>query len=73
MEGSTKKKTHRRYFPTVDHLKQDLFTRINRFDGNPPSSRNALAVLRLTAILKGWNYNDAKPLLYALAAPVPAM
>lgn len=33
--------THRRFFPTVDHLKEKPFRRFNRFQGNPASLRNA--------------------------------
>lgn len=38
-----RKTTHNRFFPTVDHLKQKLFRRFNRFQGNPTSLRNVLA------------------------------
>jgi len=38
-----KKTTHNRYFPTLDELKQRLFRRFNRFQGNPASLRNILA------------------------------
>lgn len=38
-----RKTTHNRLFPTVDHLKEKLFRRFNRFQGNPASLRSALA------------------------------
>lgn len=38
-----RKTTHNRYFPNLDELKQQLFRRFNRFQGNPASLRNVLA------------------------------
>ena len=38
-----KKTTHNRYFPSLALLKQRLFRRFNRFQGNPASLRNLIA------------------------------
>jgi transposase len=38
-----KKTTHNRYFPSFAALKERLFRRFNRFQGNPASLRNLLA------------------------------
>jgi transposase len=35
--------THNRFFPTLEVLKQKLFKRFNRFQGNPAALRNVLA------------------------------
>ncbi len=38
-----KRTTHNRYFPSLTLLKEKLFRRLNRFQGNPASLRNLLA------------------------------
>ncbi|MGC8907055.1 MAG: IS630 family transposase [Desulfomonilaceae bacterium] len=38
-----KKTTHNRYFPSLAALKERLFRRFNRFQGNPASLRNLIA------------------------------
>lgn len=40
-----RKSTHNRFFPTVDHLKQSLFTRCNGFQGNPAALKTVVASL----------------------------
>jgi transposase len=35
--------THNRYFPTIEQLKQAIFRRFNRFQGNPASLRSTVA------------------------------
>jgi transposase len=36
-EETRRKTAHNRFFPTVDRLKEKLFRRFNRFQGNPAS------------------------------------
>lgn len=38
-----RKTTHNRFFPTVNHLKEKLFRRFNRFQGNPAALRTVVA------------------------------
>lgn len=35
--------THNRFFPTLEDLKLELFTRFNRFQGKPAALRSVLA------------------------------